>query len=297
MKEDNHDRVTLKEDKDGRIFDAVNLTLLLIFTAVIIVPVWNIVANSFSTGAAIHTGGFVLWPSDFSLDNYRAVLSDNSLYRAAFISISRTVLGSLSTVAFCAMVGYGMSKDKLVGRKLYSTMGIITMFFGGGMIPTFLLIRNLGLLNSFWVYIIPGMFSYWNVIILMGFFKGIPDSVEESALIDGAGYWRTFISIVLPMSKPVLAAIGLFTAVGHWNDFMTARLYVTDRSLHPLAMRIFEIVVQNQAQDMMGPVAIQVSSTGIQLATIVITTAPIIAVYPFLQKYFVSGVSLGAVKE
>jgi putative aldouronate transport system permease protein len=177
-------------------------------------------------------------------------------------------------------------------------MGIITMFFGGGLIPTFLLVRSLGLLNSFWVYIIPGLFAYWNVIILMSFFRGVPSSLEEAALIDGAGYWKIFASIMLPLSKPALAALILFAAVGHWNDFMTTRIYVTDRGLYPLAMRIFEIVVRNQNQELQGaPIAIAATSRGIQLATIVITTAPIIMVYPFLQKYFTSGMTLGAVKE
>ena len=291
-------RATFRKDVDGRVFDAINMVMLLLFTAIIIVPVWNVVIASFTTGPTLTGGGFILWPQAFSLDNYRAVFVDDGLVRSAFISVSRTIVGSLSSVLFCAMVAYGMSKRDLLGRRLYSAMGIVTMFFGGGLIPTFLLIRSLGLLNSFWVYIIPGLFAYWNVIILMGFFRGIPSSLEEAALIDGAGYWKILLRVILPLSKPVLAALILFSAVGHWNDFMTTRIYVTDRGLFPLAMRIFEMVVRSQNQELQGaPIAIRVSPIGIQLAMIVVTTAPIVMAYPFLQKYFTSGITLGAVKE
>jgi len=296
--EQNKKTRNFKEDIDSRVFDAVVLILLLTFTALILIPLWNILIASFTTGTTLTDGGFVLLPSSFSLDNYRVVFTDTTIYRAALVSVARTVIGSLSSVFFCAMVAYGMSKKNLFGRKVYSAMGITTMFFSGGLIPLFLLIRSLGLLDSFWVYIIPGLFGYWNVILLMNFFRGLPPSLEEAALIDGAGYWRIFLTIVLPLSKACLAALILFSAVSHWNDFMTARIYVTNRDLHPLAMRLFEIVSMATMQDRPDvPVQMQVATRGIQLATIVITTAPIVMVYPFLQKYFVSGLTLGAVKE
>ena len=290
---------TMKKDWDSRIFDAINVTLLLAFTAIIIIPIWNVIVSSLTSGPTLTSGNFIFWPQDLNFDNYRAVFADPTLGRAAWISVARTLVGSITSVFFTSFVAYGLSKRDLRGRKFYTAIFVVTMFFGGGMIPTFVLIRNLGLLDSFWVYIIPGLFSYWNTIILMNFFRGIPASLEEAAEIDGAGYWRIFFTIILPLSKPALATIALFTGVGHWNDFMTTRLYIIRRDdLHTLAYRIFRIIERAEfAESDLLPVAIETTSRGIQLATIVVTTLPIIMVYPFLQKYFVSGMTLGAVKE
>ena len=291
---------TMKKDWDSRIFDGINVALLLAFTAIIIIPIWNVLISSLTSGPTLTSGNFIFWPQEMNFDNYRAVLSDPTLGRAAWVSVARTLIGSTTSVLFTSFVAYGLSKRNLRGRKLYTTIFVITMFFGGGMIPTFILIRSLGLLDSFWVYIIPGLFSYWNVIILMNFFRGIPDSLEEAAEIDGAGYWRIFFTIILPLSKPALATIALFSGVGHWNDFMTTRIYISSRreDLHTLAYRVFRIIERAEVAESANiPIAIETTSRGIQLATIVVTTLPIILVYPFLQKYFVSGMTLGAVKE
>lgn len=197
-------------------------------------------------------------------------------------------------------MAYALSKKRLVGRGFYTTFGVITLYFGGGMIPYYLLIRSLGLLNSFWVYIIPSLLSYYDVIILMNFFREVPVSLEESARIDGANDWTVFFRIFLPLSKPALATITLFSGVAQWNDFMTTKMFITDKALYPLQMKIYEIIVQSQMQGMdnMGASAIVETTTrGVQLATIVITTIPILIIYPLLQKYFISGMMVGAVKE
>jgi putative aldouronate transport system permease protein len=290
---------TMKKDWDSRIFDGVNLILLLAFTAIIVIPIWNIVIASVTSGATLTGGNFIFWPEGITFANYQIVFSDSSIWRAFFVSIMRTLIGSGTSVLFTSIVAYGLSKRQLIGRKLYTVIFVITMFFSGGMIPMFLLIRSLGLLDSFWVYIIPALFSYWNVIILMNFFRGIPESLEEAAQIDGAGYWRIFFTIILPLSKPALATIALFNGVGHWNDFMATRLYIpSNEALHTLQFRVFQILAQTQLQEMQHiPVALQTTTRGVQLATIVVTTVPIVLVYPFLQKYFVSGMTLGAVKE
>ncbi len=197
------------------------------------------------------------------------------------------------------MVAYGLSKRDLKFRKLYTVMGVITLFFSGGMIPTYLLMKKLGLLNNFLVYILPQLFSYYDVVILMNFFRQVPVSLEESAKIDGAGVWRTFLTIIMPLSKPALATIALFNGVFQWNDFMTAKLYVTKQSLYPVQMKLYELIVQQQAASMntIGSIALSTTSKGVQLATIVVTTVPILIIYPLLQKHFVSGMMLGAVKE
>lgn len=290
----------VKKDWDSRLFDTANIVLLTIFTVLIVVPLWNVVVSSFSSGRSLAEGGFIFWPTEFSLENYRAVFRDSMIWQSFFISVAKTVLGVLTHVFFCAMVGYGLSKKHVRGRKFYVAMGVITMFFSGGMIPTYLLMKSLGLLNSFWVYIIPALLSFYDVIILMNFFRNVPDSLEESAKIDGAGDWRIFLRIYIPLSMPAIATIVLFNGVGQWNDFMTTKLYVTDQWLYPLQMKLYEIIVQSQTQSMQnigGSAVIETATKGVQLATIVITTLPIVAVYPLLQKYFISGMMLGAVKE
>jgi putative aldouronate transport system permease protein len=293
-------RTVAKEDLDSRIFNTLNIILLCICTIVIVVPLWNVVVSSLSSGKALAEGGFIFWSPEFSLENYRAVFKDDTIGLAFLVSIAKTSIGVITHVFFCAMIGYGLSKRNIRGRKLYVAMGIITMFFSGGMIPTYLLIKSLGLLNSFWVYIIPALFSYYDVVILMNFFRNVPDSLEESAKIDGAGDWRIFLKIFIPLSMPAMATIALFNGVNQWNDFMTTKLYITDQALYPLQMKLYEIIVQAQTQSMQsigGSAIIETTTKGVQLATIVITTLPIVVMYPILQRYFISGMMMGAVKE
>ncbi|WP_071130111.1 carbohydrate ABC transporter permease [Enterococcus timonensis] len=287
-------------DKDSKIFNFVNILLLVVFTIIIIVPIWNVVASSLASSEALAKGDFVFWPSELSFDNYKRVLNDSTLWNALWISASKTVLGVLAHTTFCAIMAFALSKRNLKARGLYSTMGIITMFFSGGMIPTYLLIKSLGLLDSFWVYIIPALFSYYDVVILMNFFRDVPTSLDESAKIDGASEWKIFKDIYVPLSKPALATIALFHGVWQWNDFMTTKLYITDKGLYPLQMKLYEIITQSQAASSQGlnaAIAINTTSKGVQLATIVITTIPILVIYPLLQKQFISGMMLGAVKE
>ncbi|TLQ49014.1 carbohydrate ABC transporter permease [Ruoffia tabacinasalis] len=289
----------MKKDVDSRLFNVINIIVLSLFTIIIVIPLWNVLISSFASGQALAKGSFVFWPDELSLENYKVVFRDSSMIRAFVISISKTVIGVVTHVFFCAMMAYAMSKANLKGRKLYSAMGITTMFFSGGMIPMYLLIRELGMLNSFWVYIIPALLSYYDVIILMNFFRSVPASLEESAMIDGAGHWKIFLRIFLPLSKPALATIALFNGVNQWNDFMTARIYITDKSLYPLQMKLYEIIVQSQTQGMqnIGTAVAQSTTKGVQLATIVVTTIPILLIYPLLQKHFISGMMVGAVKE
>lgn len=283
---------------ESKKFDLFNRLVLLLIAIIIVVPVWNIVACSFSSGKSLAKGGFVFWPDGVSFENYKAVMNDLSIWKAYIISVAKTVIGVFTHVFFCSMVAYSLSKRDLWGRKLYTAMGIITLFFSGGMIPTYLLMRQLNLLNSFMIYIIPALFSYYDVVILMNFFRQIPNSLEESAMIDGAGVWRIFLKIIIPLSKPALATIALFNGVYQWNDFMTAKLYITEKALYPVQMKLYEIIVQQSVKNMsVGSVVMDTTSKGVQLATIVITTVPILIAYPLLQKHFVSGMMLGAVKE
>lgn len=280
-------------------FQIADITLVTILSVLILAPVLNIFSSSFASTRSLAEGNFIFFPDEVTLDNYSAVFHDSTIWNAYFISVSKTILGVITHVFFCSMVAFGLSKRDLRFRNFYTVMGVITLFFSGGMIPTYLLMKKLGLLNNFLVYILPQLFSYYDVVILMNFFRQIPGSLEESASIDGAGVWRVFLQIVLPLSKPALATIALFNGVYQWNDFMTAKLYMTNEKLYPVQMKLYEIIVQQQAASMntIGNVALQTTSKGIQLATIVVTTVPILIIYPLLQKHFVSGMMLGAVKE
>lgn len=181
-------------------------------------PFWNSLVISFNSGRDTVTGGITFWPREFTLENYQIVFQDQRLMNAFFISVLRTVIGTFSSIMLTAMAAYGMSKRELIGRKYITIFFILTMFFSGGLIPTFLVVRSLGLMDSFWVMIIPGLISVWNMIIFRTFFQQLPKGLEDSAKIDGCGYWGTFFRIILPLSGPVIATLSLFTAVGHWND-------------------------------------------------------------------------------
>lgn len=280
-------------------FDVINVILLVCITLIILLPLWNIIVISFSSAQSIAEGNCLFWPTEFSLENYRRVFADSSILTAFLVSVGRTVIAVVLHTFFCAMMAYAMSKQNLVGRKFYSAVGIITMFFSGGMIPTYLVIRQLGLLNNFWVYIIPSLLGYYDIVILMNFFRSIPASLEESARVDGAGHWRTFLSIVLPLSKPALSTIALYQGVYQWNDFMTTRLYITDEILYPLQMKLYLLLTQTTSAALQSATTSTgvVSSRGLNMATVIISTLPIIAIYPFLQKNFISGIMIGAVKE
>ncbi|OTO94728.1 carbohydrate ABC transporter permease [Enterococcus sp. DIV0385] len=285
--------------KDETIFNTANVIFMVFFLAIIALPLWNIVALSFNDATDAARGGIYFWPREFSLESYYTVFEDSAIYKAFVISVAKTVIGVVLHTALTAMVAYGMSRRNLMGRKIYMNMGILTMFVSGGMIPTFLLFKELGLLNNFWVYIIPVLFSFYDMVILMNFFRSIPFSLEESAMMDGANPFIIFVKIILPLSLPVLATIALFHGVFQWNDYMTANIYVDDRSLYPLQMLLFRIVSENLSPAVATGTNVvrNTTSQSLQLATMVVTTVPVVVIYPFLQKYFIQGMTLGSVKE
>lgn len=285
--------------KDEKIFNTANVIFMVFFLAIIALPLWNIVALSFNDATDAARGGIYFWPREFSLESYYTVFEDSAIYKAFVISVAKTLIGVVLHTALTAMVAYGMSRRNLMGRKIYMNMGILTMFVSGGMIPTFLLFKELGLLNNFWVYIIPVLFSFYDMVILMNFFRSIPFSLEESAMMDGANPFIIFVKIILPLSLPVLATIALFHGVFQWNDYMTANIYVDDRSLYPLQMLLFRIVSENLSPAVATGTNVvrNTTSQSLQLATMVVTTVPVVVIYPFLQKYFIQGMTLGSVKE
>ena len=270
-------------------------------------PFWNSLVISFNSGRDTVTGGITFWPREFTLENYQIVFQDQRLMNAFFISVLRTVIGTFASIMLTAMAAYGMSKRELMGRKFITIFFILTMFFSGGLIPTFLVVRSLGLMDSFWVMIIPGLISVWNMIIFRTFFQQLPKGLEDSAKIDGCGYWGTFFRIILPLSGPVIATLSLFTAVGHWNDWFMPSIYVTSDHLIPLQTFLQRVLNSNTVSSQMsqidsGSAARLAEMTGVtgkslSMAIMMVATLPIVMVYPFVQKYFVKGVLIGSLKD
>lgn len=291
-----------KRVKRIRTFDVVNALLMIVICFCMIYPLWYVLVNSLSEGTEVLKGGIFWWPRQFSLDSYEAVFKNKDIFIAFGISVLKTAIGTVTSVLFTAMVAYGLSKSDLIGRKFFMMLGIITMFFSGGLIPYFLVIKSLGLLDNFWVYIIPSLFGFYNAIIFITFFKNIPVELEESAKIDGANDFRIFLKIILPVSMPVIATIALFNGVGQWNDYFTGVIYITNKQwLIPIQTFLYKVISENSSTSITAnmPASVRnsmVTSTTVKYATMVITTFPIMCVYPFLQKYFVQGIMVGSVK-
>ena len=297
----------MRDSLGDRIMVICIYTFLILFAITTLYPFLNALAISFNQGLDTSKGGLTIWPRVFTLENYKFVFKDDRLMSGFVISVLRTIVGTISSILCTAIFAYGMSKRELMGRKYYMVMCIITMYFGGGLIPTFMLIRNLGLMNSFWVYIIPGLIGVWNMIIFRTFFNGLPTGLEESAKIDGCGNWGTLFRIVLPLSGPVIATLALFTAVAHWNEWFLAGIYISDQKLYPIQTILRQILLSNIVSETAANLdsaslarmqqAKTVTSKSLSMATMMVATLPIISVYPFVQKYFVKGVLVGSLKE
>ena len=289
------------EDHIFSLVIAVVMTLVVIMT---VYPFWYILVQSFNDGQDAIRGGIYFWPRIFSIDNYSTLLADTSWLNGILISVSRTVLGTLIGVLFTGLVGFAMSFDELQGRKIFFRLMIFTMYFSGGMIPFYIVLRSLRMLNTFWVYIIPRMLNVYFMLIMITFYRELPRAMYESAWLDGASDMTLFFRIVFPLSKASFATIALFFAVNQWNAWLDSVYYVTNRSLRPIAYLMMEIINQADAQKTVTDAVAQgyasstISSTtkSLQMAAMMISVAPILVVYPFLQKYFVKGVLIGSVK-
>lgn len=290
----------MKRHIGDSIFDGANSVLMILFCFVVVYPLWYTVVLSFNDGADAMRGGIYFWPRVFSLENYRRVLGEPQILNAFFVSAARTVVGVVTGVFFTSMVAFGLSKNYLIGRKIYMFAGLVTLFFGGGLIPYFILLRNLRLIDTFLVFIVPSLFGFYNCLIFISFFQTIPASLEESAVVDGANEFLVFVRIILPLSKAALATIALFVGVYHWNDYFSGVIYINKPSLMPIQTYLYRIVAAGDSARMaaaMPPGMVRfTSSQALKLATMVVTTFPILCVYPFLQKFFVKGVLIGAVK-
>lgn len=284
--------------------DVVIYVLLATITFVTLFPFWNSIILSFNDGKDAQVGGIYFWPRKFTLANYEQVFENTEIWMAFFISTMRTIIGTTSSLFVTSLFAYAASKPYLKFRKFYMILLLISMYFSGGMIPTFLVIKDLNLLNSFWVYVIPWMFNAFYAQIFISFFRGIPGSLIESAKMDGATEWTIYFKMILPLSKPVLAAIALFTAVNHWNAWNDNLLYVKKDHLNTLSFLFVKMIkAQEYLENAAASTGIaelgrlsQVSSTSLQLATMMVAIIPIICIYPFVQKHFTSGIMIGSIK-
>ncbi|MFD2330440.1 carbohydrate ABC transporter permease [Cohnella sp. GCM10020058] len=275
--------------------------LLIVLCGVTIYPFLYVLAYSFSDGTTSASRIITFLPSRPTLENYKAVFSNNLILNAFGISVARTLSGTLLHLTVTGIAAYAISKDDLYGKKGLMLYFMIPMFVAGGLIPSYILINKLHLMNSFWVYILPGMFSTFHLIIISTFLRGLPESLEESARIDGAGDLTIFMKIVVPLSVPVFITIALFVGVAQWNSWFDAFLYMTDTRLHPLQTLLYKIMFEAQAKDfqqmaLMSQGKSNVTPEAIKMSTLIVSVVPAVCVYPFLQKYFVKGVTMGAVK-
>lgn len=285
----------------SRFADACIWTVLLILTALCFLPLLNMVSISFSDKSAAQANLVGLLPVDFNLNAYKLLLDDTQFWRSFVISLERVVIGTGLNLLLSVLMAYPLSKNKhsFHARNMYMNMMIFAMLFSGGMIPIFMVVKSLGLIDSVWSLILPGAVPIFNVILLMNFFKSIPDALEEAAVMDGASKFRILFGIFIPISLPALATIGLFSMVGHWNDYFSGLLYMNSSSNYPLQTYIQQLTVD--VTKITDPSQLKslasVSNKTLNAAKIVVSIIPVLLVYPFLQRYFVSGLVIGSVKE
>ena len=284
------------------VFTIFNTIFMILFVVITLYPVLNTLAISLNDGTDALRGGIYLWPRKWTMKNYITVLQKDNLITGAIVSVARTVIGTILSLVANAILAFIVSRKRFLFKKQLSLFWVITMYVNGGMIPTFLLYKNLHLTNSFWVYVVPCMISAFNMLVIPTYMNGIPDRLEESAQLDGAGYTTIFVKIISPLCKPVYATVALFVAVGQWNSWFDAMLYnrMSDKltTLQYELMKLLSSVTNqgNSAEAMKNALG-TVTPTSVRAAATILTMLPIICLYPFLQRYFVTGLTIGGVKE
>ncbi|AYB44361.1 carbohydrate ABC transporter permease [Paenibacillus lautus] len=280
---------------DEKIFNAIIYVILGICGLVAILPILYVVSVSITPfGEVLRNGGFILFPKEITFSAYRTLLTESNIPKAFQITVLITVIGTALNLVLTGLMAYPLSRRNLPGRNFFLLMIVFTLLFSGGLIPTYLVVKSMGLLDSIWAMILPNAVWSFNVLIMKSFFEGLPEELFESARMDGAKEFRILLQIVTPLSVPVLLTVGLFYLVGHWNEFFQAIFYVTDRTLYPLQVVVREILMQSQqplenAENMMP-------TQTMQMASVMIASLPVIVIYPFLQKHFTKGMLLGSIK-
>jgi putative aldouronate transport system permease protein len=294
----------IKRTLEDHVLDTVIFAIMTVILIITIYPFYYTIILSFNDGLDAAKGGIYFWPRAFTLDNYAQFLSDIAWLNAILVSVGKTFFGATLCVFFTCMVAFGLCQPGLLFKKFYTVILLFCMYFSGGLIPYYLTLRALGMLNTFWVYIIPTAFSMYYCILAMSFFREIPYEIYESATLDGARDFTIYVRIILPLSKALLATIMLFAAVSQWNSWTDTAFYATaNKGLRTLAYLMRDVIARNQVDVSAGKQAMAaaarhrtVTATSVQMAAMIIAVFPIICVYPFLQKHFVKGIMLGAVK-
>lgn len=296
-----------KTSMSRKIFLLCNYLLMLLITFICIYPFWYIIIYSFSEPGLVDVNPPVFLPRGFSFSNYRDIFELQGFFHTLLISVLRTVLGTAGAVLSCSFLGYLFTKNEMPARKWVYRFLILTMYVNGGMISTFIVIKSYGLLNNFWVYILPMLISAYNIVLIKTYVEQLPQSLEESARLDGAGYVRVFTAIILPLSKPIIATVAVFVAVGQWNSWFDNHIYTRGtESLTTLqyllynylneAQRLAEQIKNSVNSGGISQMVSTISSKGVRMTITVLASLPIFLVYPFMQKYFVKGIMVGAVK-
>ncbi|MDQ8733070.1 carbohydrate ABC transporter permease [Paenibacillus sp. LHD-38] len=291
--------------KNDFLFMSIVYLFIIAVFIVTFYPFWNIFIISLNSAEDTLRGNLYLWPRDFSLASYKQILSDSEIWLAIKVTVQRTIIGTPLAVVVISMVAYALSKRELVGGRFWSLYFVFTMYFGGGLIPYYMVLKSLHLIDSFMVFILPSMMNVFYMIIVRTFMQQLPQELDESAKIDGANYLQIFFKIILPLTTPVLATIGMFTAIMHWNAWFDSYVFTYNSDLKTLQAVLVKILNQYQTSSMVGDAQqladaskrLAVSPDTIRMAATMVATLPILMVYPFLQKYFVKGMTLGAVKS
>ncbi|KTD84671.1 carbohydrate ABC transporter permease [Paenibacillus etheri] len=294
----------INASRSDKIFDIVNCSFMTLAFVITLYPFLNVLAISLNDSMDTVKGGIYLWPRKWTWANYDAIFSFRGLITGFKISFLRTFVGTLLGLLSSSMLAFVLSRSDFQARKLVSTFLVMTMYVSGGLIPGFILVRHLGMMNSFWVYVLPGMVSAWNVFIIRSFIDGLPSALQESAKLDGANDFTIYWRVILPLCKPVLATVALFLAVGQWNSWFDTFLYNSmARHLTTLQYELMKVLQSTQigSNDIHDPNMSQlmnrISPESVKMAITIVVTVPILIVYPFLQRYFVKGMTLGAVKS
>ena len=295
-------RMKLGRSREDRIINIVTAVLCILVLIVTVYPVYYCLIYSFNDGKDAAKQALYFWPRKFSLENYKIVFQNKAIYPAFIMTMLRSIVGTVLAVFCMAMAAYALSKDNLKGRKVYMIMGVITLYFSAGVVQSYLLYREMRLLDSFWVYILPNIFQFYYIILFISFFRELPAALEESAQMDGAGYFTILFKIIIPLSTPVIATVSLFVGVWHWNDWFPPAFFIQNESLMTLPavlMRAMSLAEAQQTLQKMIAVPSQSSTTmeSVRYAMLIVSILPVTIIYPFVQKFFLKGMMLGAVKE
>lgn len=299
--------------KSKKVFsDYVIIILMVVIMATVFIttlyPFLNSLAISLNNATDTILGGITIYPRMFTIQNYAQIFGNETIWKAYGITFARTIIGAATGLVITGALAFGLSRKNLAGRKFYTFFCLIPMYFGGGLVPTYFLINNLGLKDNFLVYIIPNLVNIWNMILMRSYFQSVPDALEESARIDGANYITIFFKIYWPVSTPIIATIALYFGVFHWNDWFMPNIYITDPNLKPMTSVLLNIIseaayAERMAATVSGAAHVgdavkgkQTNARSITMATMITSIVPIVAIYPFLQRYFLKGIMIGSIK-